>query len=188
MNLEYAEIYILYNDNNYFESFTRNLFGIESYISEDSNVIIKCKNGEIIDYRMQTTANKIIASTYKNFIYIQNKLGKYYCTYKPPIIQDGIYRLNLSPYFMEDSSAHIKNGASYFTSLYECKGEFAFAIKKINSSDNYPRFYMSYNSAIIEREDIPNIIRHIFMKKGESDNLENREIVDTGDVFISNIS
>ena len=72
MNLGYAEIYILYNHNNYFESFTRNLFGIESYVSEDSNVIIKCKNGEIIDYRMQTTANKIMASTYKNYIYLKN--------------------------------------------------------------------------------------------------------------------
>ncbi len=188
MSLEYAEIYILYNHNNYFESFTRNLFGIESYVSEDSNVIIKCKNGEIIDYRMQSTTNKIIANSYKNFIYIQNKLGKHYCTYKSPIIQDGTYRLDLSPYFREDSSADIKNEASYFTSLYKCKGEFAFAIKKINSSDNYPRFYMSYNSSIIEREDIPNIIRHIFMKKGETNNLENKEIVDAGDVFISNVS
>lgn len=185
--MKFAEISILYNKNKVLGKYLRSLFSYESYVENDTDVIISFDDGEMMHYNKTIPTTYIVDYKYNNYIQLLNKFGHNIFTYKQPYKINGMAKLNITYFFEKYKNGKIGAYPSYFNCVYEYNHSMAFCIMKIVNSDEYPRFALAFDETLIEKQDVIHIIRSVFMRKEYSDNRNSLKIADINDIHISSV-
>jgi len=178
MTIKYADVTINRNidEETIFTSMSR-YFGFEPYITDNDTIVVLFDDTTIYNTKDYT-------NTHYTFVKIDNELQDTWpytyiiksnekeilLTYKKPIIdKNGSAILNFKPLFMNYPKFTNENTTgSQFNSIYVNKdNKQAFAILKIKSNEEKPRFIIAYDDSLFDKTEVITIIDNIFKHKWE---------------------
>lgn len=173
MPIKYAEITIIRNieEENIFSTLGR-YFGYENRINDKDIIIITYDDGSICDTKDEYIDKKYkfgpLGYKHEFPIYFDtNKTGSLSLFYKNPIEKDDKEVLNFQPIFKNDyKHKNQQHVPSVFNLIYEdFKKKEVFAICRIKSTAEKPRFLLAYDDTIFDKSDIIYFIDYLFKCK-----------------------
>jgi len=172
MDFKYAEVFIIRNieEENIFRSIFRYI-GYENISNENDIIIIKFDEETIYDTKVEYIDKKYmfgIKSMEHIFpIYFKFKTDKEYTLYyKNPVEKNGVKKLDFKHIFINYKLfCNQKLQPSIYNTIYEdvFKKE-KFAIVRINSNEEKPRFILAYDNCFT-KSDIIYLVDNIFKQK-----------------------
>lgn len=173
MTIKYAEITVIRNleEENIFTSLSR-YFGYENTTNDKDIIIITFDNGSICDTNDEYIDKKYnfgsLGYKHKFPIYFDtNKTGSISLFYKNPIEKDNKETLNFNSIFKNNYKyKNQQHESSLFNLIYEdINRKEVFAICRIKSTEEKPRFLLAYDDTIFDKSDIIYFIDYIFKCK-----------------------
>lgn len=170
MGIKYAEITIIRDlENESYSNYLKRLIGFEPYIENDnSQIIILFDDKNICDVKNEYIVKNIefsasINSILPHFIKI-SKTDRIIFYKNPETNFEGKLRLNFNNIFKNYNNFNsYKRIPSYFNCIYEIIGHGEiFAICKIQSNEEKPRYILAYDEYYFDRSDIIYLIYSIF--------------------------
>lgn len=170
MNIKYAEITIIRNieEENIFSSLSR-YFGYENTTNNNDTIIISFDDETVCDTKDEYIDKKFEFGSlgYKHEfpIYFHTDKGKL-LFYKNPIEIDGKQKLNFNYIFKNYCKyKNQKYEPSIFNVIYHDISKELFAICRIKSNEEKPRFSLAYDDTIFDKTDIIYFVDYLFKSK-----------------------
>ena len=172
MSFKYAEITIIRNitDEDIFRTLSR-YFGYENTNNDNDTIIMTFDDGPICDTKDEYKDLKYkfskeisLETWFPIYFELNNKTTLFY---KKPYVKDGQKQLDFKKIlgilknFNKDSTAESEYNIIY-EDIYK---KDIFAICKLNSNEEKPRFLLAYDSDILNRNDIIYLVDCIFKHK-----------------------
>jgi hypothetical protein len=181
MSIKYAEITIIFDTVNegFFTALKRNLFGIETFCDEETEIIISfddknvCVKNEYKDcnfefYKVSSLLLPIYFEAKEN-----EKFRHMYFQRLPIKREDGNLQLDFTSIINTPELKYkYKNIGSYFNCIYYCHKDGTknvFSILKLYSNQDKPRFLLAYDSEEFTQEEIIYLVNCIFKNKYNTD-------------------
>ena len=172
MSIKYAEITIIRNleEENIFRSLSR-FIGYENITNDKDTIIISFDDGTICDTRDEYDDKKFEFSMlghdhwFPIYFTVDYKLKTLF--YKKPELKNGEKRLDFRKIFKECKNYYSNQ---YEKSMYNMIYESAlnielFAICRINSNEEKPRFLLAYDGNWFDRSSIIYLVDRIFKQE-----------------------
>jgi hypothetical protein len=177
MTIKYAEITIIRDleEESMFDSIGR-YFGNEPIITDNDLIIITFDDNTICDIKNEYIDKKFIfgpCGYIHNFpIHFRFDSYKRVAFYTIPDIIDGNYKLRLKDIFKNNINYHKNNcQSSIYNMIYSnYDGDLIFAILRVKSNEEKPRYLLAYNSELFHRSDIIYLIDCMFKHKFINEN------------------
>lgn len=172
MTIKYAEITVIINieEEHIFSTLSR-YFGYENTTNDKDIIIITFEDGSITDNKYEYIDKKYkfgpLDYSHEFPIYFDSNKGKQLLFYKNPFEKDDKEILNFKPIFKNyNKNKNQQYIPSIFNLIYEDfdKKEL-FAICRIKSTEEKPRFLLAYDNTIFDRSDIIYLVDYIFKSK-----------------------
>jgi hypothetical protein len=171
MTIKYAEITIIRNieDEDIFSTLSR-YFGYENTTDNKDMIIIIFDNGSIYDTKDEYIDKKYnfgqLGFIHKFPIYFDTDKG-IHLFYKKPIEKNKIETLNFNSIFKNYYKHKTQQyESSIFNLIYEDIDEKElFAMCRIKSTEEKPRFLLAYDNTIFDKSDIIYFVDYLFKNK-----------------------
>lgn len=179
MTIKYAEITIIRDleEESIFASISR-YFGNEPIITDNDLIIITFDDNTISDIKNEYIDKKFRFGPcgYIHNLPIHFRFGTYHKRFAfntIPDIIDGNYKLRLKDIFKNNINYHKNNcQSSIYNMIYSnYEGDqIFFAISRVKSNEEKPRYLLAYDSELFDRSDIIYLIDCIFKFKFINEN------------------
>lgn len=174
MPIKYSDVIIIKNiqEETIFTTISRyfSLGVYETIINDNDTIIVTFDNETVCDTKdeyidKKYTFGDLNYDTSFPIYFKTNKKEMYF--YRTPIVNNGILKLDLKPIFKNCENYELENvQPSDYNLIYEnCKKEVKFAIVRIKSNQEKPRYKIAYDSNDFDRTDIIYLINSIFKHK-----------------------
>lgn len=171
MTMKYAEITIIRNieQEDILRTFAR-YFGYENTTNDTDTIIITFDDGSICDTKDEYTDKKykfgMIGHNHYFPIHFQKDEKNICIFYRETYIKDGVKFLNFKNVFKYNKNYEISRDSSAYNLIYEnINKKEVFAICRIKSSEENPRFLLAYDDTIFDKSDIIYVVDYIFKSK-----------------------
>jgi len=173
MTIKYVEVTIIRNieEENVFRTLSRYL-GYENTSNDNDTIIMEFDDGTICDTKDEYIDKKFKFSVlgHDNWFPIYFKIDEENCTlfYKRPDLNNNKqksldFRKILKNYKNYNTTSRV---ASEYNMIYETHDKIeSFAVSKIKSNEEKPRFVIAYDELILDKSDIIYLTNCIFNKK-----------------------
>lgn len=169
MNIEYAEITIIRNiEEEWMFNPLYRYFGYENTTNNNDTIIISFDDGTICDTKDEYIDKKFefgqLGDIYKFPIYFDTDKG-IHLFYKNPIIKNDIPTVNSTIFknYYKFKNQQYKNKICKFNFVYEdINKNHVFAIRRIQSNKDKPRFLLAYDDTIFDKTDIIYLVNYLF--------------------------
>jgi hypothetical protein len=175
MPIKYAEITIIRNlkEETIINYFNR-LLGNENITNNNDTIIILFDDSTISDVKKEYIDKKFkigpigYLSSYPIYFEIEN-IGKIF--FKLPTEVNGIKKLDFNPIFINNQKySTIKKETSGFNIIYyKMIGNDVFAIVRIKSNEEKPRFLLAFDDGYFKKDDIIYLVNYIFSQSNGND-------------------
>ena len=172
MSIKYAEITIIRNleEENIFRSLSR-FIGYENTTNDKDTIIISFDDGTICDTRDEYIDKKFEFSMlghdhwFPIYFTVDEKLGTLF--YKKPDLKNGEKRLDFRKIFKDCKNYYSnQNEPSKYNMIYETVLKIElFAICRIKSNEEKPRFLLAYDGNWFDRSSIIYLVDRIFKQE-----------------------
>ena len=170
MSIKYVEITIIRNieEENIFRTLSR-YFGNENTTNNKDTIIMLFDDGTICDTKDEYIDKKfefdVIGHDHSFPIYFKIDNEKRSLFYKKPDIKDGQKKLDFKKIF-KNYNKNYNREASEYNVIYETyDNKELFAICRIKSNEEKPRFLLAYDETIFDKSDIIYLVDCIFKRK-----------------------
>lgn len=172
MSIKYIEITIIRNleEENIFRAITRYI-GYENKTNNKDTIIMLFDDGTICDIKDEYIDKNfefgVLGYDYDFPIYFKKDKKNNTLFYKNPDIKDGKKKLDFEKIFKNYNKIYKDSkDASEYNVIYETyDNKEIFAICRIKSNEEKPRFLLAYDETILDKSDIIYLTDCIFKKK-----------------------
>lgn len=173
MSIKYADITIIRNleQEDIFRSFAR-YFGYENTTNDKDIIIMEFDDGTICDIKDEYVDKNfefsVLGHDHGYPIYFKKNEKNITLFYKKPYVKDEKKTLDFNKIMKNCKKCNTKSDieSSEFNLMYETyDNKELFAICRIKSNEEKPRFILAYDSDILDRSDIIYLVDCIFKQK-----------------------
>ena len=166
MPIRYAEITIIRNLNEEtILCYLNRLLGNENKTTEQDTIILLFDDETICDCKNKNINKKIKIAPkdpYTNFpIYLITE-DNGILFFKTPIENNGNRKLDFKKIFTNKKYLELTKVPSVYNCIYYKNNNDVFAIIKIKSNEEKPRFLLAYDDEYFEKDDIIYLVNYIF--------------------------
>jgi hypothetical protein len=168
MTIKWAEITIVFSDKYFYKSLWRYI-GRETVVTDKDIVIIEFADGTVCDMKDDYVDKKYNFAVEKihgfTFINSFTKEGKTTLYYRKPYMRNNVLTLdfNRKKLYKNIDFDFTNATSSKYTMIYEdINKNDIVTITKIKSSEESPRFLLTYKSDILDKSDIIYLVNCIF--------------------------
>ena len=169
MSMKYVDITIIRNieEESIFRTLGRH-FGYENITTDEDTIIMTFDDGTICDTKDEYVDKKYkfgaLGHDFSFPIYLDIESKDITLFYQNPFTENSIRKINLNPLF-ENRNKNCRQASEYNMTYEDNEDKQVFAICRIKSNEEKPRFMLAYDDTIFDKSDIIYLTDRIFKQR-----------------------